>query len=353
MEARLNYGFLLSHHLELEKFNAHFPAFEISFQKATYGQHRWENEYDFPLVGISLWASSLGGFQELGNAYAAFPFINFPLFRQKSSTVNLRLGLGLGYLTNKYNNKTNYKNFAIGSHFNIAANILVEYRYTISDRFLLGGGLALTHFSNGTLKTPNYGLNILTANIAATYFLGKPKRKGGSMVLPELYQFEFDGKRYLEVNVSFAVSNKDMTQSVGERFMVYAAYANLMKRVSYKSKFGLGVDLTSDMSDKYKLDNSSDTTLNIKSSSYLRTGVSGVYELMISRMSIVFNLGIYVSGQAKKKGDSYQRLSLKYMVMENMFANIVLSSHAGQADYIGLGLGYNLKFIYRRDIKHN
>ena len=349
LETRLYYGFLLSHHLELERYNSHFGAFEISLQKATYGAHRWEKEYDYPLVGLSFWVSDLGGFEEIGNSYALFPFINFPLCRKNESTLNFRFGVGLGYLENKFNNKTNYKNFAIGSHLNIAANLLVEYRRTISKRLTLSGGIALTHFSNGTTKTPNYGLNIFTANISATYFLNNPKRYGGIMVLPELYPFEFDGRKHLEVNCSFAFSNKDMTQSLGERFWVFIAYAHLMKRVSYKSKFGLGIDLTADLSDKYILENGKN---DYAPSAFIKTGVSASYELMISRMSFLFDLGIYVGGKYKKRGDAYQRFTFKYLIGKDLFFNIALNSQGGAADYIGIGLGYKFRFIYKRKIKH-
>ena len=349
LETRLHYGFLLSHHLELERYNSHFGALEISLQKATYGTHRWEKEYDYPLIGLSFWVSDIGGFEEIGNGYALIPYINFPLCRKNENTLNFRLGVGLGYMENIFNNKTNYKNFAIGSHINLAANLLLEYRRVVSKRLTLSGGFALTHFSNGTTKTPNYGLNIFTANVSVTYFLSKPKRYGGIMVLPELFPFEFDGRKYLEVNCSFAFSNKDMTQSLGERFWVFIGYAHIMKRVSYKSKFGIGIDLTSDLADKYILEKETDI---YGPTAYLKTGVNVAYELMISRMSFLFNVGIYVSGKYRKRGDAYQRFTLKYLIGKDLFLNIALNSHGGAADYIGIGLGYQFNFIYKRKIKH-
>lgn len=348
LETRLHYGFLLSHHLELERFNAHFPALEISLQKATFGFHRWEKEYDYPMLGVSFWTSNLGGFKEIGNAYALFPFINFPLFRKKENSINFRIGLGLGYLGNKFDSKTNYKYFAIGSHFNIAANLQLGFRHSISKRIKFGGGLALTHFSNGSLKTPNYGLNIITADIFFTYFLYTPKRYGGKMLLPELFPYEFDGRKYLEFNMSFIVSNKDMRQVLGQRFMVYAGFANIMKRVSYKSKFGIGFDITADQSEKYyiELNNPNGEAAN---GSYIKTGISAAYELMISRISILFNLGFYVSGKERRNGDSFQRLTLKYAINKSLFTNIILTTNTGKADYIGIGLGYRIDFIYKRD----
>lgn len=350
LETRLHYSFLLSHHLELNRFNSHFPMYEFSIHKLTYGQNRWEQKYDYPLVGFSLLYSELGGYKELGSVFAVFPYLNFPLFRKNESTFNLRLGLGLSWLENKFDNITNYKNFAIGSHLNIAANIQFEYRKQISKRFTLAFGTTLTHFSNGTTKTPNYGLNIFSVNLALTYSLYSHKKDGGKWLLPELYTYEFDGRKYLEMNFVFLFSNKDMTQSVGKRFMVYASHIDIMKRVSYKSKFGIGIDLTADLSDKYFLD--SDNTQE-NSYSYIKTGISGGYELLISRMSILINIGFYVGGKIRKHGDAYQRFTLKYRINDNFTTNLALNTHAGTADFIGIGLGYRLRFIYKRKIKHN
>lgn len=350
IEARMHYGFLLSHHLELNRFNSHFPMYEISFQKLTYGQNRWEQKYDYPRVGFSFLYSDMGGFKEIGNAYAAFPFINFPLFRKKENTINLRLGLGFAWLENKFDNIINYKNFAIGSHLNLIANIQFEYRRQINKRLTLAFGTTLTHFSNGTTKTPNYGINIFTTNIALSYSIYDPKRSGGRMLLPELYTYEFDGRQYLEMNFVFIVSNKDMTQSVGQRFMVYASHIDIMRRVSYKSKFGIGIDFTGDLSDKYFLQSKD---AEASSFSYIKTGLSGGYELVISQMSLLFNVGVYVGGKVRKQGDAYQRFTLKYLINENFTTNITLNTHAGTADFIGIGLGYRFKFIYKRKIKHN
>ena len=136
LETRLHYGFLLSHHLELNRYNSHFPMIEISLQKSTFGKKRWEKKYDYPLLGISLLYTDLGAYEEIGNAYAAFPYINFPLYRKNDNCINFRIGLGLAWLENKFDNIVNYKNFAIGSHLNIAANLQFEYRRKLSKGLL-------------------------------------------------------------------------------------------------------------------------------------------------------------------------------------------------------------------------
>ena len=209
-EIKLQYGLLMSHHLELDIFRSHFPAFEISLQKVTYGKYRWEAEYNYPLIGVSLWYSGLGGFPEIGSAIAVYPTINFPLFGDKKQSLNFKLGIGLGYLTNRFDRLKNYQNFAIGSHLNIAASLFFEYRNRISKMLTFTTGLGLTHFSNGTMKTPNYGLNILTASIGISSFLSNPNRSLNKKILPKLYPFEFDGRKYLSFEIAAAMAYKDM-----------------------------------------------------------------------------------------------------------------------------------------------
>jgi len=349
-EFKTHYGFLYSHHLELDRFQAHYPALELSIEHATWGGKRWEAEYAYPIIGISLWYSQLGGFEEIGSAYALYPFINFPLTYNAKQSLNFRLGLGFGYLTNKFEKTENYKNFAIGSHINVAGSLYLEYRRKLGKIITISGGIGLTHFSNGATKTPNYGLNIITGNIGISTFLKKPNSEFDKKILPELYPFEFDGRKDLDLEFSFSYARKDMTEQYGKRFNVYGFYVNLLKRVSYKSKFGGGIDLVYDESDKYILEwGGEEVDRNIQT---LKPGISGIYELVVSRLTFMFNFGVYLYTMQKSEGLVYQKLTLKYYFINQLFAHIVLNTNWGRAEYVGFGLGYKLNFIYKRKIKH-
>lgn len=349
--AKLQYGLLMSHHLELDVFKSHFPAVEISLQKNTFGTKRWEAEYGYPLLGLNVWYSGLGGFAELGSALAVYPSINFPLFTQDDRSLNFKLGVGIGYLSNKFDRINNYKNFAIGSHLNIAASLFFEYRQRVSRMITLTGSIGLTHFSNGSMKTPNYGLNILTASVGISSFLQPPNNLRDKKILPELYTYEFDGRKYLNFQVGTALAYKDMTEQYGNSYYVMAAFFNLMARVSYKSKFGLGLDMTYDGSDIMVLER---RYVEVESNSQIaKLGANIAYELVMDRMSFLFNAGMYFRGLDRSEGDIYQRLTLKYLLTKKVFANMVLSAHLGKAEYVGFGLGYQFEFIYKREIKHN
>ena len=56
IDLRVSYGFYAHHHFEMSSYSAHFPTFEISLQKQTYGKvtltvHQWHIA-DFLSFGV-------------------------------------------------------------------------------------------------------------------------------------------------------------------------------------------------------------------------------------------------------------------------------------------------------------
>jgi hypothetical protein len=343
LEGRLNYGFLINHHLEMQVFNAHFMAFELNLGAETYGKKRWESMYAYPIVGMSFWHSDLGNSEFIGKANALFPYINFPLTRNEKYELNFRLGGGLAYLTKHFDRLTNYKYLAIGSHVNAAINLMFEMRWRPVPRTQLSVGVAMMHFSNGSLKTPNYGINIPSVNLAIAYHLTKANANINRKLLPELTKFEFDGRKNIEVDLVSAFGMKDISE-YGDRFYVYTLSGNAFKAVSYKSKVGIGFDLFYDNSDLRKAE--LEHIYLERKSQIMKPGASMGYQLNLSRTSFIFNLGFYLGGKMARAGASYYKVGMRVMLSRNIFASIALKTHFARADYIGVGIGYKLHYIY-------
>jgi hypothetical protein len=343
VEGRINYGFLINHHLEMQIFNSHFPAFELNIGKETFGEYRWQRMYNYPFIGVSYWSSHLGNSPYLGVANAVFPYVNYPLIRKNKFEFNFRLGLGLAYLTKRFDRLTNYKYLAIGSHLNAAANLMFEYRWRFNPRMNAALGLALMHFSNGSTKTPNFGINIPSANLAIAYRLSKPNPYLTKKMLPELYEFEFDGKRSITLDLGATVAYKDMGNEYARTFMIYNLFGHVMKPVSFKSSFGIGMDLTLDKSDPFI---AREKNLIFENDlQKIRVGVAGAYQLSMAKLSYMFNIGFYVSGKVRPS-TSYFKLGLHYDVTRQIFATLSLRSHFAQADFLGIGLGYKIPLYY-------
>jgi hypothetical protein len=54
-----------------------FPVFEINLQKETYGKHKWERAFAYPLIGVSFLYTGLGKSPELGSAIFHFSIYRF------------------------------------------------------------------------------------------------------------------------------------------------------------------------------------------------------------------------------------------------------------------------------------
>ena len=348
IEAKFSYGFIYAHHLELEIFNSHLPAFEINIQQETFGKHKWERAYAYPLIGLSFWYSGLGKSPYLGSAYAIYPFINFPLYRRNNFMLTFRFGLGIGYLTKKFDRINNYKNLVIGSHLNAAANLTFEIRYRLNQRLIISGGFGLQHFSNGSLKLPNYGLNYPLANVGLAYRLARENSFIGDRFIPPTDPFEVVVKHTIEFNFGAALGSKNMQAILKENFLVYHIYENTFFPVSRKSKVGFGLDLSYDGSHLAILNSRGvevPNKLNI-----LRPGINAAYELSLSKLAFIFNLGCYLGGMEKTNGPLYEKLSFQYNITKNLFANVMLKVHFGRADYIGWGFGYRFIHLYGKKV---
>ena len=344
LETKIYYGFIYAHNLQLELFNSHLAAFEINLQQETYGKHQWERAYGYPNLGLSFWYSDLGKSPYLGSAFALIPYINFPILKDKHFFIGFRFGLGVGYLTKKFDRLTNYKNLAIGGHFNAAVNLMFDLRYRISNRFILSSGICLQHFSNGSLKLPNYGLNLPLFNLGIAYRLVKENKFIGDRFYPPTEPFSVILYRYMEFNVGFAMGYKNLQAIYGENFFVYHLYENTFFRLSRKSKGGFGLDASYDASHIKKLEMEN---IEVKNKiQIVRLGINAAYGLVLSKFCFLVNLGYYLTGKEKSNGPLYEKLSLQYNFSKIVFANVMLKVHWGRADYIGWGIGlrFNQKY---------
>ena len=338
IDLRLNYAFFVHHHFVMTGYPKHFPMFELSFQKQTYGNKLWHSYFNYPTIGVTAFFSSLGNNEIIGNAYALYPFINFPFNKSKVNIFSFRFGVGVGYLTKKFDALDNYHNTSIGSHVNAAINLTLEYQRKISDRFKMSLFAGLTHFSNGCSSSPNAGINIINVGISSTYLLKdqedfiikqKTSNKEHKKFKPEFY-----------IGMSYGVKRIEYNQK--SDFSVYNLEFYAMDRITNLSKVGIGLDLVSDATDGITLRNFYDDTNEYTFAQLLKPGVGVVYELMMSEASFIINFGFHPWGKDMRYGRWYQKLGLKVNFGEYIYGKIALNTHFGVADFIGFGLGVRL-----------
>lgn len=311
----------------------HFSVFELDICEQTIGKRMWQQIYDYPETGIALWYSDFANSDIVGSAYALYPFIRFPLLKKKRIIMNFRFGLGLGVFSKKFDRLENYKNLAIGSHLNGIINLMIEGSFRLNDRFRLTGGISLTHFSTGTIELPNYGINIPAANLGVSYNI---RKNGASLIKSELPQMS----RKLEYMIIASTGLKEISPIENKKYFVYNVSMDIMKPIRYKYKIGGGIDLFYDNSkaDALKEEGISDNNFNSNSS----IGVHFTYEQVISKISIMLELGTYIINKHNIGGNLYEKLMINYFFTSKYCVSVSLKAHYARADYLTWGLGYKL-----------
>ena len=341
IEPRLYYGFIVNHHIELEPFNAHIPAFELSIVKDTYGRKNWEKLHNYPIIGVSFFFSTLANHPAIGQSAAVYPFITFPIIRNEKDLLGFKLGLGISYLTKTFERLENYQNIAIGSHVNVAVNLMGEYRRQLNKMTFISAGLSLIHFSNGSTVAPNYGLNIPMVSLALSKRISKPNDKI-VMRKPQIPTFSYKDNSIYIFNIMGAYASKNMGDVFGERYDVYLSSVSALKYFNKISALGLTFDFSYDGSHRDMLIRNG--IIDPSFITVMRPGIAPTYEMSISKLILTFGVGFYWGGKEKSDGDIYEQLTLKYLFYKNIFASITLRAHGGRAAFVAWGLGYRFKY---------
>lgn len=345
IEARAHYGYMYfqndESHSALGRYSGHTPSFELSLHHNTYGRQRWEVLHNYPSIGLTFYHSQLNGSEfcnELGDVFALYPFINFPINTSESSKITFKLGVGLSYLTKKFDPTQNFHNYAIGSHLNAAINLSFEYRQRLTERLFWVNSFGLTHFSNGATRAPNMGINIVSLASGFSWYLDKPKELLDKRLRPKNYLFEFDGKRYLVSDIQYTLGFKDLSQQFAQHdyFFVHDIAGNVMFQITERDRLGMGLE--------FVVDNSGEI---IHPGWTNEIGVLLSYEMMLDRVSFMFNVGLRNNEALPASAFLfYQKLGLRGYLNENLFATLSFTTYDIKADFISVGIGYHFNHKY-------
>ena len=358
VEARVHGGIFWHHHFEMQRFNALYPAIEASIYQSTFGRSHWEPVYNYPYIGVTFYHANFGfNFEHnpevgeaLGSVFAVYPFINYPLNPNEDSQLTFKLGAGLGYLTKCFDNFDNYQNFAIGSHLNAAVNLSFEYRQRLTPRLMSVASFGLTHFSNGSTKLPNYGLNTFSGALGLAYYLRPPRVNLTPTLRPEYKPFEFDHKHWLSLDLNYGIGFKNVSQTLGgdstHYYHVHDLSAYLLAQFTQHSRAGLGLAAVLDLSDQTL---PGYDTLDIQNNLQLtRLNFNLCYVMTMNRLSYYFEFGWHLkyNDVPLSKGNIYQKVTARYQLHDNIYAHLGLMTHFGRADFLCFGLGYRFNQKY-------
>lgn len=307
-------------------------AVELNIARETYGENIWHNIYRFPEYGVSFYYANLGNEDALGREVALTYFFKIPFLIRKNFRAYNNLGIGLGYVSKKFDLENNYLNVAVGSHFNIHFNYRLGMNYDISDKVGINAGLSFDHFSNANTGEPNLGINYVTAFSGISYRVGQKKEYRYHELDPHV-------KRN-EVMLFANIGGKHTRSLSSEYFFTSSLSLDVNRSITRVFHLGLGADVFYDTSVKSQLEDMNKEHQGIDN---FQSGIHFTQTLVYNKFSISIQEGIYLLLQDRVGANvMYNRGIIQYKMTENLSLRLAMKSHLHILDYPELGVGIKL-----------
>lgn len=333
IQPSLHYGFILPHIRSIEyMLVSHLTSIDVKLGTKSTEADPWNYLYRYPGRGFGYFVTGLGNKEWLGYGHALYSYINIPYNRKEGRFQwNYQMGLGFGYLTKKFDIEENLYNVAIGSAFNIYINFETDLVVKLTPRLNWCTGLNFSHFSNGKLKSPNLGLNIITLATGIKYYIHDYQKVKS---VPEITEPENQN----EFTVFLSGGIKSHDDLLSDMYFISSLSGDYHRIVSNKRKFGGGLDIFYDASIHRSL--RADGKTPVKTTDLYRIGIHGSHEVMFKRLTLLMQLGHYVYYTYFELTNLYTRIGLIYDISEHWLARISLKAHMANADFMEWGMGY-------------
>jgi len=335
ISAQGHYGYIISHRNNIAHLiHGHIYGGELSYLFRTNGHQAWEQIHHYPELGVCALHLYLANPSQLGTLEALYPYTNIRLNKlTRNWKLNLRLGVGLAYITRPFNAMSNHKNNAIGSNLNGFVNLRMSYAVMLSKSWRLDAGVGLTHASNGAMATPNLGLNMATINLGIGYAIGNKEL---------VYKKDTIAKcsKKWSTSVIALIGVRELEQPNGPKYMAYGLQLNQYRVLNYKNKLGIGIEGAYNTLTRKRFE--LDSVYNTGFSDIATLGAKLAYEFTFNKVSLPVEFGAYIYKKEPEFGSFFHRIGVRYMITKHVQANVTLLTHWARADYFEWGLGYVL-----------
>lgn len=336
-----------SNHVRIDDFRA--LSLKLSWQ--TTGSKLWEECYKYPYYGLGLYAADFYDPKEIGYPVAVYGFFNAPFIRMQRFAFTYEIGFGATFNWKAYNPVSNQYNVAIGAGESFFIDAGLNLQYVVFKKITLDAGFSLTHFSNGALRKPNFGINTVAPKLSLMYNFSQPlvfKQQAIPAYRPEN---EWIVSVYGGVkNVIFdSVNLPVMEKYEGLYFPVFGISTTFNRQVSYKSKLGFGATLTYNgaVNAQAAVENNELEARSSRPGDKILLSIYPSYELVVNKVSLVLQPAFYIYRKKliNQSPAFHQRIGLKYHISDRLFVGITLVDYQFHvSDFIEWNLGYRMKW---------
>ncbi|HET9570158.1 MAG TPA: acyloxyacyl hydrolase [Bacteroidales bacterium] len=323
----------------------------LSFQilKQTYGEKPIEQIFHFPRYGIGIYAGKYFRDTYLSRPLGMYGVFMGPILEWNRFCLNYCIWAGIIGNWNHYDPAKNNFNTTLAGDFTSHVDVGLQLNYKVSAHFEAGIGGAFTHFSNGAMQIPNFGINMLAPRVSVTYLPVHSEQKKIKRTLPKYVKSTFlDLAVYGgEKELPYPECDLDTAHNFfGFHYPQFGLTAVLNRNISYVITMGMGLHVGYDSSKNTRYRQADGQTVADLSfnAENLNLGIIPSLELNYDRIALVLQpcFTVYKHETTFKKPDFFGKFGLKYALSDNIYAGVQLHTFKLHADFIEFSFGYRL-----------
>ena len=324
-------GFVIPHRTVMRALvQNHATVAEIALTRRHREPGYWQQVYGGPSEGLSVQWIDLGNPNELGYGFNLNYLSAFPLNSARSLV--FQIGLGAGYLTKTFDRKENLKNIAIGSALNASIILDLSYRFFRGKATHPSVGIRFNHFSNAAFRAPNLGVNI--PNIYLAYHL---VNRGNRVALPITEKWcDLPSTGW---HAGLAIGAREVSRPGEQKYLTTELFAGRHWAISQKFTWQWQLDafFNGAIPRIRELENSTAQTGDDRYQLGVSTGLNNHFGTRI----FFLHAGYYLRAPYPGK-KMYHRIGVLLPVNNRGYLRIALKSHLTTADYVSLGIRWNI-----------
>ena len=355
---RLNGGFMLP----TDDFVRSFDLYERYYQSLTVrfgfrstGESWLDRAFGMPYIGLGLSVIDFPAKRaNFGTPFALY-MINGGTIHEFNSTFSLKYEwhLGASFNWKYYDAISNPQNITIGSPLNAYASVGAFVNWQISPRIDMSFGASVNHYSNGSTRLPNRGMNQFSPFVELNYSLDK---NANDRVRLNPNELPSTFKRRMDYDLMLTVSSHQITadsnyENLPARYIDYnfpiigLSFTPLVVP-NRRYKYGISLDFLYDKSRNVKVWEIEQNGNMLQRISFappierLSVGFSARGEMTMPLYTVFCNIGYNVF-QLSEGTRAYQTIGIKVYPHENLYATFaVRTTYFSQAKYIAWSVGY-------------
>lgn len=326
-----HYGFVLKNKLETAHLSNQHPwGVEIEYLIQTTGGKSWQAEYNNPSYGLSIQYWQFDQTKRLGNQLGISLFFKGKLYQHSGYAITYRVAGGGGVIGKRFDLHTNTQNNLLSSRFNFVLNGRIAYEQTVGSGVSAQAGIDLLHFSNGSIKMPNGGINIPNLFAGLQYTFPHTSIPVQAKKAPK--------ERHWLGIIAAAGGSKNEYPVNSRNYPIGTLSVYGGRQLNNKSTLIGGVDFFYDGTKRHWIDQKRDIRLR----QLLQGGLVAGHELSIHKLIILTHLGYSFYQPVDINPKLYQRYGIRYYVLTNLAPYIAMRAHMGKADFVEWGLTYRI-----------